>query len=78
MSLIIVRGLASKKEIHLNVSKNQTNLTLLEFLTQEGLPIASSCRGQGSCKKCVFNIDELSCQEVVSNFIGKKVSIDYL
>lgn len=56
-------GLASQKSL-MTFSKSEwpIEISLMEFLISKGFPIASSCNGEGQCKKCVINEDILSCQ----------------
>lgn len=80
MPEVVVFGKASKKVTKLKVNKQDLDKSLMDFLRENGLPIASSCLGEGVCQKCVFNNDKLSCQEKVSDWQGDKkvINIDYL
>ena len=79
MQVIIVKGLASQKIIkELSVQPDQLDMLLLDFLTQNKLPIASSCNGMAACHKCVFNKKILSCTAKVREYIGKTIEFDYL
>ncbi len=49
---------------------------LMFFLMRHNLPIASSCAGDGVCKKCRMSNDELSCQTRVGDVT--RVEFDYL
>lgn len=80
---IIVKGLASGKTVkELSVTKFSTNLSLMDFLLENNITIASSCGGVGTCKKCVVNQGLLSCQISLKDFIGNKesneVEVSYL
>ena len=81
-SLILrARGLASGKELGVwEVSDPQENL--MDFLRARGIPIASSCGGDGVCQKCVINTDLLSCQFTVEQFLTRYpeavVTVSYL
>lgn len=78
MSKIIVKGLASGKTVTELNSPDQA-INLLDFLRENNIPIASSCRGEGVCKKCVFNKDKLACKQMLP--IDEEdliVKIDYL
>lgn len=81
MHQIIIYGNASHKTI-LKVQPHQSDLdlTLLEWLQKYKVPMASSCQGEGMCRKCVVNDQLLSCQVTVKSILneGKKVSVDYL
>ncbi len=66
--LIRVHGLASQKMVgEFQVEDPQANL--MEFLRHRGVPIASSCGGDGVCRKCVVNGEEMSCQLSVGAFL---------
>jgi len=68
MQQITVKGLASQKVIfETAVSEDETDMSIMDFLHQHGVPIASSCRGEGVCKKCIVNEDVLSCQLSLKN-----------
>ncbi len=56
------------------------NEILMFFLMRHGLPIASSCAGDGVCKRCAVNGDILSCQTRVGDWTdeNEQVEIDYL
>lgn len=64
---IEIHGLASGKlikEILLNHNDENLNISLMEYLRLNSLPIASSCLGEGVCGKCSIIIndkEELSC-----------------
>lgn len=77
MREIIVKGRASKKSWCFPVNKKEYALTLLEFLESKNMPIASSCSGQGVCRRCIFNNDRLACEEKLKD-ISFDVEIDYL
>ena len=81
---IIVAGLASQKIIKI-ISIQEglpTDLSLMNFLINNGITIASSCSGVGSCKKCLINYSVLSCQITLRNFLDNnpfpRVEISYL
>ncbi len=44
-------------------------ILLLEFLRAQGIPVASSCAGEGVCRQCVVNENVLSCQLTVQRFL---------
>lgn len=79
---IHVVGLASGKIVaKLEVIKTFQG-TLMDFLMKNRIPIASSCAGAGTCKKCIINGVQLSCQISLMDFIGDKetavVEVSYL
>jgi uncharacterized 2Fe-2S/4Fe-4S cluster protein (DUF4445 family) len=79
--LIKLKGLSSGRTIPLSVKLNDEALTVLEFLRNNGQPIASSCRGEGVCKLCSINKDVLSCKINVRDFLdlhGSIIEVPYL
>lgn len=81
---ITVFGLASQQIVKvIPLPKNLTReMTLMDFLREHGITIASSCGGVGSCQKCLINLTILSCQITVMNFIAlsppRNVEVSYL
>jgi len=79
---IKIQGIASKKEWELIVKLHHQSLSLLDFLTLNKFPIASSCRGEGTCKKCVYDDEKLSCQVTMDELFKETdtvtVSFSYL
>jgi Na+-transporting NADH:ubiquinone oxidoreductase subunit NqrF len=78
-------GKASGKTVQTWKFADETQLPLLsilEFLRKEKIPIASSCFGEGICKKCVFNGDQLGCQINLKDLFNQStqavIEIDYL
>ena len=66
---ILLLGKASKSKKYISINKEDlnANISLLNLLRKYNIPIASSCDGDGVCKKCVINEDQLSCQEYITN-----------
>lgn len=82
---ITVFGKASNKQVaKLIVTDSELDLTLMDFLRARGIPVASSCYGEGVCRKCVVFIhdkEHLSCLLTVKIFLaqyGAILSISYL
>jgi len=76
---IKITGLASKKSTLFDVSSNEMNLNLLEFLRSKDMPVASSCDGVALCHKCVTSQKELSCRIYLKDLNdGEEISFDYL
>lgn len=77
---LIVKGLASQKKIIFSPTDTDLELNLMNYLMKQGLPIASSCSGQGACQRCVVNNELLSCQISVREYLAKfgEVEITYL
>jgi ferredoxin len=61
MPTITVIGDASQQTL-LSCEIPKDSPTLLDFLRSKNIPIASSCDGEGICKKCKFNTNTLACQ----------------
>jgi Na+-transporting NADH:ubiquinone oxidoreductase subunit NqrF len=82
MKTIKVLGLASQKIVKELIVQTSDNESLMDFLTSFKIPIASSCGGAGTCKKCVVNTNLLSCQISLKDFIQDKetsvVEVSYL
>ncbi len=74
---IVLKGVASNKKWQFDACESEMKMNLLEFLESKQIPIASSCRGEGVCKKCIFNGCHLACQVSVEEITGD-VDIDYL
>jgi hypothetical protein len=72
---LTVQGLASQKESSLIVTVDDLTLSLIDFLIKNQIPVASSCSGEGICKKCVINEEILSCQITVKEFLLKKINV---
>ena len=84
MLTLKIFGQASQKiikEIRIN-TKIIDNLSLMEFLVQNNLTIASSCGGVGACSRCIINNNILSCQITIKEFIDStpilRIDIAYL
>lgn len=83
-SKLKIMGKASGKLIgELPLDDSDTFINLMEFLRKKEFPIASSCWGDGVCKKCVLllnGMETLSCQIKLSeiNKIENIIEIDYL
>ncbi|MBH49079.1 MAG: hypothetical protein CME71_13000 [Halobacteriovorax sp.] len=82
---IKVFGGASKKLVsELEVDELSMDLTLMEFLRLKKVPVASSCYGEGVCRKCIVKVEEtevLSCMMTIKHFLNNHepvVLISYL
>ncbi len=83
MYKVVVWGQASKKVI---ITKEITNDESIEntltWLRKHQVPIASSCDGDGVCKKCIVNNSILSCKSILNDFLNKSdeilIEISYL
>ena len=60
---IAIHGTASDSFRYLpELTKEDEIMSLLDYLNKQNQGIASSCLGEGVCKKCIINQDVLSCQ----------------
>lgn len=81
---IIVKGNSSNSTLKIIKMDSKQDSSLMDFLRSIGIPIASSCYGEGVCKKCLINEDIVSCQLKVKDFIqisekyNDTISISYL
>lgn len=66
---VTVRGLASGKDFPVNYENFDLALDLLSFLRLKGVTIASSCDGEGVCKKCVIQNGWLTCEMTLEEFL---------
>lgn len=77
-----IYGNASKKVYKtLSIKKQDLKTNLMELLISKGIPIASSCNGEGVCQKCTTADGVLTCKYEVSEYLNKfktKISISYL
>ncbi len=70
MKVLQVYGKATLKmvkKIHLGDAEKNSS-SLMDILLQNGIPVASSCAGEGTCKKCVALIEGevvLTCQQTL-------------
>lgn len=78
---ITVIGKISKKK-HIYVIPND-RINLLDFLREKNIPVASSCYGEGVCKKCSVQLNgviTISCQINIQDLTRQdnEVIIDYI
>lgn len=81
LKTVKVIGKASNKELTFLTNEVDLEMTLINFLVSKNLPIASSCRFEGVCRKCVVHSNVLSCQITLREYIetyGILIEIDYL
>jgi len=79
-----VMGLASNSVVaEFKLQENEMDSDLLTLLRDRGIPIASSCYGDGVCQKCLINGDLMACmtspRELLTRGSNKvQISISYL
>lgn len=65
---LIIFGSASQREIKkilIDASSKDASSKLMSFLLEHHIPVASSCNGEGICRKCIVKWRErplMSCQ----------------
>lgn len=70
MYQVNIWGKASNKLIcSKKVSNEEVNENALVWLRNQNIPIASSCNGDGVCKKCVINNNVLSCKITLNDLV---------
>jgi ferredoxin len=79
---IEVLGLASGRRLILSYEANELQQNLLKWLRGKGVTVASSCDGEGVCKKCDIQNGWLSCQMTLEEFLQRQpdgeIRISYL
>ena len=79
---IEIKGQASGRSIFIDYEEQDLEETLLTFLTKKGVTIASSCGGEGVCKKCDIQNGWLTCQLTLKVFFqrqaDKQIIVGYL
>lgn len=82
MPVITIVGLASNTTRELSVKPHDLSENLLHWLRKNGVTIASSCDGEGVCKKCSIQNDWLSCTLTLKQFLERqfdgKILVSYL
>ena len=66
---VTVKGKASGKLTPVAYTNADLEKDLLHFLRAKGITIASSCDGEGVCKKCVIQNDWLTCRLTLKEFL---------
>lgn len=79
---VTVRGLASQKDFPVAYEDSDLRSDLLHFLRGKGVTIASSCEGEGVCKKCAIQNGWLTCEMTLEEFLKCRpdgvIEISYL
>jgi Na+-transporting NADH:ubiquinone oxidoreductase subunit NqrF len=82
VQVIKVSGLASGRSKEFSVTDAELEDVLLNWLRLKGITIASSCDGEGVCRKCDIQNGWLTCQMTVRMFLSKSpagiVEVSYL
>ena len=67
--MITIKGLASGRTTTLKAVDADYGVNLLVWLREQGITIASSCDGEGVCKKCSIQNDWLTCEMTLGSFL---------
>jgi hypothetical protein len=82
MSVVEVVGLASGTSRFIEYNKQDLDSLLLDWLRSKEITIASSCDGEGVCKKCSIQNGWLTCELTLKNFLERqpdgKIFVGYL
>ncbi len=79
---IEVKGLASKTSRLIEFTEADLETDLLTLLRSKSVTVASSCDGEGVCKKCNIQNGWLTCELTLKEFLERqpdgKIEIGYL
>jgi ferredoxin len=79
MKDLIVYGKASQKVIKtIPIDTDDLTTNLMELLLDNGIPVASSCNGEGVCLKCLLTANGekvLSCQIDIADLFKEHDSV---
>lgn len=82
MSVIEIVGLASQTSRSIEYSEQDLDTILLDWLRSRDVTIASSCDGEGVCKKCSIQNGWLTCELTLKSFLERqpdgKIFVGYL
>lgn len=82
MPLIQIIGGASGKIRELEFTEEELQLDLLTWLRSRKVTVASSCDGEGICKRCKIQNDWLTCMLTLEEFLKRqpdgKIYLSYL
>lgn len=82
MPVISIHGLASGRISSITANLEELELNLLVWLRSKGVTIASSCDGEGVCKKCSIQNDWLTCEMTVGQLLKQSpagvIEVSYL
>lgn len=80
--MIQIVGGASQTTRELEYAQEELDLDLLTWLRLKKITVASSCDGDGICKKCKIQNDWLACLVTLKEFLERqpdgKIYISYL
>lgn len=74
MQVITIVGKASGTEKELSFKQEDLSRNLLFWLRDQGVTIASSCDGEGVCKRCYIQHKWLTCEMTLKEFLVREPS----
>lgn len=72
MQIIRLQGMASGRIRELTYTEEDLKQNLLDWLRSKDITMASSCDGEGVCKKCVIQNDWLTCMMTLEEFLQRQ------
>jgi Na+-transporting NADH:ubiquinone oxidoreductase subunit NqrF len=79
---IVVKGKASGNITNLDIATDELEHNLMLWLRRNNITIASSCDGEGICRKCAIQNQWLTCRLTLKEFLKSQpdgiVEVDYL
>ena len=79
---VTIVGLASGRKQFLSYAADEVKENLMAWLRKNSITIASSCDGEGVCKKCVIQNEWMTCQLTLEEFLQRQpdgqIMISYL
>lgn len=78
MYKLTIRGEASGKVVKvIKLSELPIEeISLMDYLIKQSVPVASSCYGEGVCRKCVTSSDLLTCQVKLSDLFSQNNDVN--
>jgi ferredoxin len=69
---ITIHGSASGRQQFLELENSERSENLMDWLRRKNITIASSCDGEGVCKKCAIQEGWLTCQMTLEEFLQRQ------
>jgi ferredoxin len=69
---ITIHGSASGREQFFELEDSERSENLMDWLRKKKVTIASSCDGEGVCKKCAIQEGWLTCQLTMEEFLQRQ------
>lgn len=79
---ITLKGGSSGTKRIITFQEDEKSNVLMNFLHSKGVPIASSCRGERVCQRCIIGEQELmSCAITLGDYLtsyGSEITVSYM